>query len=51
MAWSPQLIDLTRPMTQDTIIELAGKLGLDLAETLLQTAQSRGKLIRFGGVG
>jgi arylformamidase len=26
MAWSPQLIDLTRPMTRQTIIELAGKI-------------------------
>ena len=26
MAWSPQLIDLTRPMTRETIIEIAGKI-------------------------
>lgn len=26
MAWSPQLIDLTRPMTDETIVELAGKM-------------------------
>lgn len=26
MTWSPQLIDLTRPMTRETIIELAGKI-------------------------
>ena len=26
MTWSPHLIDLTRPMTRDTIIELAGKI-------------------------
>ena len=26
MAWSPHLIDLTRPMTRETIIELAGKI-------------------------
>jgi arylformamidase len=26
MAWSPKLIDLTRPMTRETIIEIAGKI-------------------------
>ena len=26
MTWSPDLIDLTRPMTRETIVELAGKL-------------------------
>lgn len=26
MAWSPRLIDLTRPMTRETIIEIAGKI-------------------------
>lgn len=26
MGWSPQLIDLTRPMTRETIIEIAGKI-------------------------
>jgi len=26
MTWSPNLIDLTRPMTRETIIELAGKI-------------------------
>ena len=26
MTWSPRLVDLTRPMTRQTIIELAGKL-------------------------
>jgi arylformamidase len=26
MTWSPHLIDLTRPMTRETIVELAGKL-------------------------
>ncbi len=26
MSWSPHLIDLTRPMTRETIIELAGKI-------------------------
>jgi len=26
MAWSPMLIDLTRPMTRETIIEIAGKI-------------------------
>lgn len=26
MSWSPDLIDLTRPMTRETIVELAGKL-------------------------
>ncbi len=26
MSWSPHLIDLTRPMTEQTIIELAGKM-------------------------
>ena len=26
MTWSPHLIDLTRPMTRQTIIELAGKI-------------------------
>jgi arylformamidase len=26
MTWSPHLIDLTRPMTRETIIELAGKI-------------------------
>jgi len=26
MAWSPELIDLTRPMTRETIIEIAGKI-------------------------
>jgi kynurenine formamidase len=26
MSWSPRLVDLTRPMTRQTIIELAGKL-------------------------
>ena len=26
MSWSPELIDLTRPMTRETIVELAGKI-------------------------
>jgi arylformamidase len=26
MSWSPHLIDLTRPMTRETIVELAGKI-------------------------
>src|SRR2546430_927242 len=26
MPWSPNLIDLTRPMTRETIVELAGKI-------------------------
>ena len=29
MTWSPHLIDLTRPMTHETIIELAGKMAAD----------------------
>lgn len=29
MAWPPHLIDLTRPMTRQTIIDLAGKLGAE----------------------
>lgn len=29
MSWSPSLIDLTRPMTRQTIIELAGKLAAE----------------------
>ncbi len=26
MTWSPKMVDLTRPMTQETIIERAGKM-------------------------
>jgi kynurenine formamidase len=29
MTWSPNLVDLTRPMTHETIIELAGKMNAD----------------------
>jgi kynurenine formamidase len=29
MTWSPDLIDLTRPMTHETIIELSGKMSAD----------------------
>jgi arylformamidase len=29
MAWSPQLIDLTRPMTHESVLELAGKLAAE----------------------
>ena len=29
MSWSPDLIDLTRPMTHETIVELAGKMAGD----------------------